>query len=106
MLAQGLTAKIHEAVAAAGMRAIISRGWGGLGELPDGAAAPRDVLSIGSVPHDWLFPQCLGPPAVCTAPGLQYQPGTDHEKHCSGIYACASLATDYCQALKRLVPDA
>lgn len=65
MLAQGLTAKIHEAVAAAGMRAIISRGWGGLGELPDGAAARKDVLSIGSVPHDWLFPQCLGPPAAC-----------------------------------------
>ena len=61
-LPQGLTAKIHEAVAAAGMRAIISRGWGGLGELPDGAAAPEDVLSVGSVPHDWLFPQCLGPP--------------------------------------------
>ncbi|KAK9836119.1 hypothetical protein WJX81_002671 [Elliptochloris bilobata] len=56
----GLTAKIHEAAAAAGVRAIISRGWGGLGELAAGAVAPADVLSVGSVPHDWLFPQCLG----------------------------------------------
>lgn len=52
--------KIHEAVAAAGVRAIVSRGWGGLGELPDGATRPADVLSIGSVPHDWLFPRCSG----------------------------------------------
>ena len=52
--------KIHEAVAAAGVRGIVSRGWGGLGELPDGAARPAAVLSIGSVPHDWLFPRCSG----------------------------------------------
>ena len=59
--AQGLTLKIHEACAAEGVRAIVSRGWGGLGELPDVAAAPAaDVFAIGSVPHDWLFPQCSG----------------------------------------------
>lgn len=46
-----LTNTIFEAVKLAGVRAIISRGWGGVGgdEVPDG------VYLIGDCPHDWLF---------------------------------------------------
>jgi sterol 3beta-glucosyltransferase len=39
-------------VAAAGVRAVVLRGWGGLAvERSD------DVLAIDDVPHDWLFPR-------------------------------------------------
>ncbi|KAF9694720.1 hypothetical protein EKO04_007312 [Ascochyta lentis] len=47
----GLTKLIFEAVKLAGVRAIVSKGWGGVGagEVPDG------VYLIGNCPHDWLF---------------------------------------------------
>lgn len=44
---------IFKAINCVGQRAIISRGWAGLGaeemDLPD------NVLIIGDIPHDWLF---------------------------------------------------
>ncbi len=40
-----------EGVRAAGQRAILSTGWGGIGEV----AAGDDVHVIGEAPHDWLF---------------------------------------------------
>jgi len=83
-VAQGLTLKIHEACAAEGVRAIVSRGWGGLGELPDGAAARADVFAIGSVPHDWLFPQCSG-----AAPGAA-------QCSCMALSACYSVNVSIC----------
>lgn len=48
---QGLTKLIFEAVRLAGVRAIISKGWGGIGagEVPD------NILLISNCPHDWLF---------------------------------------------------
>lgn len=42
---------IFEATAQAGVRAVISAGWGGLG----GVKVPPHVFIIGNVPHDWLF---------------------------------------------------
>lgn len=44
---------VVEALRIAGLRGIISSGWGGLssGELPD------TILEIESAPHDWLFPR-------------------------------------------------
>ncbi|MEU9794946.1 glycosyltransferase [Streptomyces sparsogenes] len=39
------------AVARAGVRAVVQAGWAGL------SAAGDDVLAIGDVPHDWLFPR-------------------------------------------------
>ncbi|KAF2626779.1 glycosyltransferase family 1 protein [Macroventuria anomochaeta] len=47
----GLTKLIFEAVKLAKVRAIVSKGWGGVGagEVPD------DVYLIGNCPHDWLF---------------------------------------------------
>eukprot|EP00898_Chlorokybus_atmophyticus_P002493 jgi/Chlat1/3244/Chrsp22S03430 len=50
----GLTKKIYSAIARTGVRALVSKGWGGLG----GEAPPDNVFMLGNVPHDWLFPQC------------------------------------------------
>ena len=79
--------KIHAAVAAAGVRAIVSRGWGGLGELPAGAAQPADVLSIGSVPHDWLFPRCSGV-ETCFSPEPLPTIGTAMSVLSCGLFCC------------------
>ncbi|KAI9325921.1 hypothetical protein DFJ73DRAFT_801603 [Zopfochytrium polystomum] len=51
----GLTALIFEAVKLAGVRAIVSKGWGGLGG--DKLTVPDNVYMIGNCPHDWLFQQ-------------------------------------------------
>lgn len=47
------TQLVIDAVQRVGCRALISRGWAGLGEKP----LPDGVLAIGSVPHDILFPR-------------------------------------------------
>ncbi|MQY40730.1 O-mycaminosyltylonolide 6-deoxyallosyltransferase [Streptomyces sp. RB17] len=39
------------AVARAGVRAVVQAGWAGLSAVGD------DVLAIGDLPHDWLFPR-------------------------------------------------
>jgi UDP:flavonoid glycosyltransferase YjiC (YdhE family) len=48
------TAALLSAVRAAGVRAVIGRGWAGLGE---GVAAADDVHLAGPVPHGKLFPR-------------------------------------------------
>lgn len=50
---QGVGRIVAEAVARAGVRAVIVSGWGGirLDDLPDG------VLLLDQAPHDWLFPR-------------------------------------------------
>ena len=45
------TNMIFSAVKRAGVRALVSKGWGGLG----GNDAPEGVFLLGNVPHDWLF---------------------------------------------------
>ena len=47
-----LAAIVLDAVRRTGTRAILQSGWSGLA-----AGARDDVLSIGDVPHDWLFPR-------------------------------------------------
>jgi sterol 3beta-glucosyltransferase len=47
-----LAAPVLAAVRASGVRAVVQAGWAGL-EVESAA----DVLSIGPVPHDWLFPR-------------------------------------------------
>ncbi|MFN8542759.1 MAG: glycosyltransferase [Candidatus Binatia bacterium] len=66
-----LTRIVFEALAQAGGRAVVSRGWARLG----GAAVPPNVYVVDDCPHDWLLPQCR---AVChhggagtTAAGLR-----------------------------------
>lgn len=49
--AQALTKLIFEATAIAGVRAIVSKGWGGIGARD----VPDNVYMIGDCPHDWLF---------------------------------------------------
>jgi sterol 3beta-glucosyltransferase len=47
--------RLHEAVAAAvtraGVRAVVQSGWADLGPTGD------DILVVGDLPHDWLFPR-------------------------------------------------
>ncbi|KAI1103665.1 glycosyltransferase family 1 protein [Jackrogersella minutella] len=49
----GLTRMIFDAVAETGVRALVSKGWGGLGA--DSVGLPNGVYMLGNVPHDWLF---------------------------------------------------
>jgi hypothetical protein len=48
-----LTKLIFEAVNKAGVRALVSKGWGGLGA--DDMDIPEGIFMLGNVPHDWLF---------------------------------------------------
>jgi len=48
-----MTALIFEAIKKAGVRALVSKGWGGLGG--DALVIPEGVFMLGNVPHDWLF---------------------------------------------------
>jgi sterol 3beta-glucosyltransferase len=65
-----LTRVVFEGLEQAGLRGVLSRGWGELG-----GEAPPHVHVIDDCPHDWLFPRCQ---AVChhggagtTAAGLR-----------------------------------
>jgi UDP:flavonoid glycosyltransferase YjiC (YdhE family) len=48
-----MTKLIFEAVKKVGVRALVSKGWGGLGA--DAMGIPEGVFMLGNVPHDWLF---------------------------------------------------
>ncbi|GAA3345891.1 glycosyltransferase [Amorphoplanes nipponensis] len=65
-----LAAPVLAAVRAAGVRAIVQAGWSGLRV----ERAP-DVLSVGALPHDWLFPRVAAVVHHCgagtTAAGLR-----------------------------------
>ncbi|KAI9168006.1 UDP-Glycosyltransferase/glycogen phosphorylase [Paramyrothecium foliicola] len=50
---ESLTQLIFEAVKLAKVRAIVSKGWGGVG----GTEVPNDIFLLGNCPHDWLFPR-------------------------------------------------
>ncbi|KAH7232379.1 uncharacterized protein BKA55DRAFT_523577 [Fusarium redolens] len=52
--ADRFTRMIFKAVEMAGVRALISKGWGGLGL--DNEDHP-DIFMLGDTPHDWLFPR-------------------------------------------------
>lgn len=51
--ADKFTDMIFEAVKLAGVRALVSKGWGGLG----GDNVPEDIYLLENTPHDWLFPK-------------------------------------------------
>ena len=48
------TALIFEAVKRTGVRALVSKGWGGLGDENN---TPDNVYMLENTPHDWLFPR-------------------------------------------------
>lgn len=53
--ADRFTQMIFEAVKLAGVRALVSKGWGGLGG--DSLDVPPEVFMLDNTPHDWLFPR-------------------------------------------------
>ncbi len=48
------TSLIFEAVKKAGVRALVSKGWGGLGDEEN---TPDNIYMLENTPHDWLFPR-------------------------------------------------
>jgi sterol 3beta-glucosyltransferase len=50
----GMTRLLGDALARAGVRGVLYRGWGDLGNI----ALPPTVFATESVPHDYLFPRC------------------------------------------------
>lgn len=50
-----LTRTIFDAVASIGVRALVSKGWGGIGG--EAIGLPENVFMLGNCPHDWLFKQ-------------------------------------------------
>lgn len=50
-----MTQVIVDAMAHTKQRAIIQKGWGGLGVMEN---TPPHIYLLGNCPHDWLFPQC------------------------------------------------
>jgi UDP:flavonoid glycosyltransferase YjiC (YdhE family) len=50
---EAMTSMILEAVSQAGVRALVSRGWGGLGSM--NMKLPENVFLLGNIPHTWLF---------------------------------------------------
>ncbi|KAJ9622953.1 hypothetical protein H2204_011297 [Knufia peltigerae] len=48
-----MTKLIFDAVKKTGQRALVSKGWGGLGG--DALGKPEGVFMLGNCPHDWLF---------------------------------------------------
>ncbi|KAL6721530.1 hypothetical protein ACLMJK_000634 [Lecanora helva] len=48
------TTLIFQAVKEAGVRALVSKGWGGLGDEGD---TPENIYMLENTPHDWLFPR-------------------------------------------------
>ncbi|KAI1815894.1 glycosyltransferase family 1 protein [Poronia punctata] len=51
--ADKFTEMIFEAVERAGVRALVSKGWGGLGQ----DNVPDNIYMLENTPHDWLFPR-------------------------------------------------
>lgn len=48
-----LTRMVFDAVSKTGVRALVSKGWGGIGA--DSVGIPDGVFMLGNCPHDWLF---------------------------------------------------
>ena len=53
--ADRFTDMIFKAVKLAGVRALVSKGWGGIGG--DGLDVPEGIFMLDNTPHDWLFPK-------------------------------------------------
>ncbi|MHC9291624.1 glycosyltransferase [Mycobacterium sp. LTG2003] len=59
--AERLSVLVTQAVRAAGVRGVIQAGWAGLDVSGD------DVIAVGDVPHDWLFPHATAVVHHCGA---------------------------------------
>jgi UDP:flavonoid glycosyltransferase YjiC (YdhE family) len=84
---------IFDAVEKAGVRVLVSKGWGGMGDrmgIPDG------VCVLDNTPHDWLSPRVDAAihygGAGTTAIGLKWQANHD----CTLLRRSAILEHDDC----------
>jgi len=50
---EAMNSMVFEAIRQAGVRALVSKGWGGLGNT--NLELPENIFLLGSVPHTWLF---------------------------------------------------
>jgi len=50
---EAMTSMIFEAIRQAGVRALVSKGWGGLGSTD--MELSKNVFLLGNIPHAWLF---------------------------------------------------
>ena len=48
-----MTSMVFEAIRQAGVRALVSKGWGGLGTA--NIEMPSNIFLLGNIPHTWLF---------------------------------------------------
>jgi UDP:flavonoid glycosyltransferase YjiC (YdhE family) len=48
-----MTSMVFEAIRQVGVRALISKGWGGLGSID--IEPPANMFLVGNIPHAWLF---------------------------------------------------
>lgn len=51
----GFTDMIFKATKMAGVRALVNKGWGGLGQSNEDT--PDNIFMLENTPHDWLFPK-------------------------------------------------
>lgn len=108
----GFTRMVFDAVKKAGVRALISKGWGELGK---GMQIPDNILLLDNVPHDWLFPRVQAVVhhggAGTTAMGLKcgkptmIVPFFGDQPFWGAMVARAGAGAKECLSLKKLTAD-
>jgi UDP-glucoronosyl and UDP-glucosyl transferase len=103
------TRMVFDAVEAAGVRALISKGWGDMGK---GMDIPDNILLLDNVPHDWLFPKVRAVVhhggAGTTAAGLKFGKPTmvvpffGDQPFWGAMVATAGAGAKQCLPLKKL----
>lgn len=106
------TRLVFDAVKKAGVRALISKGWGDMGK---GMDIPESILLLGNVPHDWLFPKVravvhhggAGTTAIsmkCGKPTM-IVPFFGDQSFWGAMVASAGAGAKQCLPLKKLTVD-
>jgi UDP-glucoronosyl and UDP-glucosyl transferase len=103
------TRMVFSAVETAGVRALISKGWGDMGK---GMDIPDNILLLDNVPHDWLFPKVRAVVhhggAGTTAAGLKFGKPTmivpffGDQPFWGAMVATAGAGAQQCLPLKKL----
>jgi UDP:flavonoid glycosyltransferase YjiC (YdhE family) len=106
------TKMVFGAVEMAGVRALISKGWGDMGK---GMDIPDNILLLDNVPHDWLFPKVRAVVhhggAGTTAAGLKcgkptmIVPFFGDQPFWGAMVATAGAGARQCLPLKKLTVD-
>lgn len=106
------TKMVFGAVEKAGVRALISKGWGDMGK---GMVIPDNILLLDNVPHDWLFPRVRAVVhhggAGTTAAGLRFGKPTmivpffGDQPFWGAMVAAAGAGAKQCLPLKKLTVE-